>query len=52
MQDYTCTVCGYVYNQEEGDPDSGIEPGTPFGDIPEDWICPICGATKEQFEPQ
>jgi len=52
MQESTCQVCGYVYDPEQGDPDSGIEPGTPFEDIPEDWICPICGATKDQFEPK
>lgn len=50
MQKYICTVCGYVYDPEEGDPDGGIEPGTPFEDIPDDWVCPVCGATKEQFE--
>ncbi len=52
MQKYICTVCAYVYDPEEGDPDSGIEPGTPFEDIAEDWVCPVCGATKEDFEPQ
>jgi rubredoxin len=50
MQKYVCTACGYVYNPEEGDPDSGIAPGTPFEDIPDDWVCPVCGATKEDFE--
>jgi rubredoxin len=49
---YVCTVCGYVYDPEEGDSDSGIEPGTAFEDIPEDWVCPVCGATKDQFEPE
>ena len=47
---YTCTVCGYVYDPEKGDPDSGIEPGTAFEDIPNDWVCPVCGAGKEDFE--
>jgi flavin reductase (DIM6/NTAB) family NADH-FMN oxidoreductase RutF/rubredoxin len=47
---YTCTVCGYVYDPKEGDPDSGIKPGTAFEDIPEDWVCPICGADKSAFE--
>jgi len=47
---YVCTVCGYKYNQEEGDPDGGIEPGTPFAEIPDDWVCSVCGATKDQFE--
>ena len=43
MQKYVCEPCGYVYDPEIGDPDSGIEPGTAFEDIPEDWVCPICG---------
>lgn len=47
---YVCSVCGYVYDPELGDPDAGIAPGTAFTDIPEDWICPVCGATKDQFE--
>jgi rubredoxin len=51
MQKYQCTVCGYVYDPGEGDPDSGIMPGTPFEDIPEDWYCPVCGVTKNDFEP-
>lgn len=50
MKKYQCIVCGYVYDPEEGDPDSGIEPGTAFEDIPDDWICPVCGVTKEDFE--
>ena len=50
MDSYLCTVCGYVYNPEEGDPDAGIGPGTPFADLPEDWVCPVCGAGKEDFE--
>ena len=47
---YVCSVCGYIYDPEEGDPDSGIDPGTPFNDLPDDWTCPVCGATKDQFE--
>jgi len=47
---YVCTICGYTYNPEEGDPDAGVKPGTPFTDIPEDWSCPICGADKSKFE--
>ena len=47
---YKCTVCGYVYNPELGDPDNGITPGTPFTDIPDDWVCPVCGAIKSEFE--
>lgn len=50
MQKYACTVCGYVYDPAVGDPDSGIAPGTAFESIPEDWVCPVCGATKEDFE--
>lgn len=51
MQKYVCTVCGYIYDPEQGDPDSGIAPGTSFADIPEDWVCPVCGSGKEDFEP-
>jgi len=46
---WICDPCGFVYDPEEGDPDGGIDPGTPFEDIPEDWMCPICGATKADF---
>ncbi|MEA3476528.1 MAG: rubredoxin [Candidatus Cloacimonadota bacterium] len=49
---YVCTVCGYVYDPEVGDPDSGIKPGTAFEDIPDDWVCPICGVGKDMFELQ
>jgi len=48
---YRCTVCGYIYDPEEGDPDNGIEPGTQFEDLSEDWICPVCGVDKSMFEP-
>jgi rubredoxin len=47
---WECTVCGYVYDPELGDPDSDIEPGTAFEDLPEDWVCPECGVGKEDFE--
>ena len=50
MVKYRCKVCGYVYDPEKGDPESGIKPGTPFEELPEDWVCPICGAGKEEFE--
>ncbi|HZD60699.1 MAG TPA: flavin reductase [Anaerolineae bacterium] len=50
LDKYECAVCGYVYNPEEGDPDAGIKPGTPFEELPDDWVCPVCGATKDQFE--
>jgi len=52
MKKYVCQICGWVYDPEEGDPDGGIEPGTAFEDIPDDWVCPVCGASKDQFEPQ
>ena len=52
MERYVCTVCGYVYDAEEGDPDNGVEPGTPFDDIADDWVCPECGVGKEDFEPE
>ena len=50
MDRYVCTVCGYVYDPAEGDPESGIEPGTSFEDLPDDWVCPVCGASKDAFE--
>lgn len=46
---YYCNICGFEYDPEEGDPESGIPPGTPFEDLPDDWTCPICGAGKEDF---
>jgi len=51
MQKYICTVCDYIYNPKDGDPDSGIAAGTAFEDIPEDWECPDCGVSKTDFEP-
>jgi len=50
MAKYECTVCGYIYDPELGDPDGGIKPGTPFEEIPDDWVCPVCGAAKSDFE--
>lgn len=50
MAKYKCSVCGYIYDPEKGDPDGGIKPGTAFEDIPNDWVCPVCGAAKDQFE--
>jgi len=47
---YKCTVCGYVYDPENGDPDSGIKAGTKFEDLPDNWVCPVCGASKSEFE--
>ncbi len=51
MQRYICPGCDYIYDPEKGDPDSGIEPGTAFEDIPDDWVCPDCGLSKDMFEP-
>jgi len=48
---WRCTVCGYIYNPEEGDPTQGVEPGTLFEELPDDWVCPECGAGKDAFEP-
>ncbi len=48
---YKCLVCGHVYDPAEGDEDSGIPPGTAFEDLPDDWVCPLCGAEKSDFEP-
>jgi len=50
MAKYKCTVCGYIYDPELGDLDGGIKPGTPFEKLPDDWVCPVCGASKDQFE--
>ena len=49
MTKYVCDLCGYIYDPEVGDEDNGIEPGTAFADLPEDWLCPLCGAAKDQF---
>ena len=50
MDKYLCTVCGYVYDPANGDPEHGIKPGTAFADLPEDWTCPGCNVGKELFE--
>ncbi len=49
MKKYVCDLCGYIYDPTVGDPDNGIAAGTDFNDIPDDWVCPICGATKDEF---
>ena len=49
MKKYICEPCGYEYDPAVGDPDAGIEPGTAFEDLPEDWVCPVCGVGKEDF---
>lgn len=51
MQKYKCLMCGYIYNPADGDPDNDIEPGTAFEDLPDYWVCPECGAAKDEFEP-
>jgi rubredoxin len=50
MERWICTICQYVYDPEQGDPDRGIAPGTPFESLPDDWSCPLCGAGKDAFE--
>jgi len=50
MKRYECMVCGYVYDPAKGDPEGGVAPGTPFEDLPDDWVCPECGASKDMFE--
>ncbi len=50
MKRYVCTVCGYVYDEELGDPEQGIAPGTPWEEVPEDYECPVCMVGKDQFE--
>jgi rubredoxin len=49
-QKWICETCGYVYDPVEGDEDGGIPRGTPFGDVPKDWFCPVCGARKKDFK--
>ena len=49
MDTYICEVCGYAYDPAAGDPDNGIEPGTAFEALPEDWVCPVCSVGKDQF---
>jgi len=52
MTKYICNICGYVYDPEKGDPDNGVAAQTPFDEVPEDWVCPVCGAAKDEFSPQ
>lgn len=49
MDKYVCSICDYVYDPQAGDPDNGIPPGTPFDGLPDDWACPVCGASKDEF---
>ncbi|MEM2816362.1 MAG: rubredoxin [Candidatus Bathyarchaeia archaeon] len=50
MDKWECEICGYIYDPEAGDPDNGIMPGTPFEALPDSWVCPICGASKDMFK--
>ncbi len=50
MEKWKCTICSYIYDPDVGEPDGGIAPGTPFEQIPDDWVCPTCGASKDVFE--
>jgi rubredoxin len=50
MNQYKCSVCGWIYDPSLGDPEGGIKPGTPFESIPDSWVCPMCGADKSMFE--
>jgi len=50
MEKYVCTICGYIYDEEIGDPDNGVVAGTKFEDVPEEWACPLCGVPKSDFE--
>jgi len=52
LDKYVCGVCGYVYDPAEGDPANDVPPGTKFEDLPDDWVCPVCGAFKEEFSRQ
>lgn len=51
MMKYECDICGYVYDPAAGDPDNGVAPGTKFEDLPDDWVCPVCGAATTEFSP-
>ncbi|MCM8762803.1 MAG: rubredoxin [Candidatus Omnitrophica bacterium] len=51
MKKYRCMVCGYIYDPAKGDPDKGIKPGTAFEKLPDTWVCPECGVSKDNFEP-
>lgn len=50
MEKFICTVCDYVYDPEQGDPENGIAPGTSFENLPDDWVCPLCGVGKDDFQ--
>jgi rubredoxin len=50
MEKWKCKICGYIYDPEKGDPDANVSPSTPFQKLPDDWVCPLCGAPKDMFE--
>jgi rubredoxin len=50
MDKYQCTICGYIYDPDKGDPKNSIAPGTSFENLPDSWTCPVCGAPKSEFE--
>ena len=52
MEKYVCGICGYVYDPATGDPEGGVRKGVLFGDLPEEWVCPVCGAEKDEFTPE
>ncbi len=52
MKKYVCSICGYIYDPADGDVDNGVPKGTKFDDLHEEWECPVCGAAKEDFEPE
>ncbi len=52
MKRYVCDLCGYVYDPSDGDPEGNVAPGVSFEELPADWVCPACGASKEDFSPE
>lgn len=52
MDKYVCDLCGYIYDPAQGDPENGVAPGTPWDQVPADWVCPLCGAGKDDFSKQ
>ncbi len=52
MKKYVCNICGYVYDPSAGDPENGVAPGTAFENLPDSWVCPVCGAAKSEFSPE
>jgi rubredoxin len=52
MKKYVCSICGYVYDPSAGDPENGVAPGTAFENLPDPWVCPVCGAAKSEFSPE